>query len=124
MNVPTLAPLLGAVAGFLGVASGAFGAHALKARLPAELLAVWKTAVEYQLYHALALLLVGLLAAQRPGACYGAVMVCFGLGILLFSGSLYAYALSGVRALGMITPIGGLLFLAGWALLAWSFLRR
>ena len=67
---------------------------------------------------------MGLLAAQRPGACYGAVMVCFGLGILLFSGSLYAYALSGVRALGMITPIGGLLFLAGWALLAWSFLRR
>ena len=57
MNVPTLAPLLGAVAGFLGVASGAFGAHALKARLPAELLAVWKTAVEYQLYHALALLM-------------------------------------------------------------------
>ena len=124
MNVPTLAPLLGAVAGFLGIASGAFGAHALKARLPAELLAVWKTAVEYQLYHALALLLVGLLAAQRPGVGYGAVMVCFALGILLFSGSLYAYALSGVRSLGMITPIGGLLFLAGWALLAWSFLRR
>ena len=67
---------------------------------------------------------MGLLAAQRPGAGYGAVAVCFALGILLFSGSLYAYALSGVRALGMITPVGGLLFLAGWALLAWSFLRR
>lgn len=123
MNAATLAPLMGAIAGFLGVALGAFGAHALKARLSAELLAVWKTAVEYQLYHALALVLVGLLAAQRPGSGYGAVTVCFALGILLFSGSLYAYALSGVRALGMITPVGGLLFLAGWALLAWSFVR-
>lgn len=124
MNVPTFAPLIGAVSGFLAVALGAFGAHALKARFSAELLAVWKTAVEYQFYHALALLLVGLLAAQRPGAGYGAVTVCFALGIVLFSGSLYAYALSGVRALGMITPLGGLLFLAGWALLAWGFLGR
>lgn len=115
---------LGAVYGFFGVALGAFGAHALKTRLSAELLVVWKTAVEYQMYHALALLGVGLLLRQlgtsAPLQWAGAG---FALGVLLFSGSLYALCLSGVRVLGAITPFGGMLLLAGWALLLAAALR-
>ena len=124
MSAAQLAVLLGAVYGFLGVVCGAFGAHALKARLAPDLLAVWKTAVEYQLYHALALLLVGLIAANRPSIAITNAGICMGLGVLVFSGSLYALALSGVRWLGAITPIGGLLLLAGWALLFWAALKR
>lgn len=109
---------LGASYGFLAVALGAFGAHALKARLTLDLLAVWKTGVEYHFYHALALLAVGLLARQlQPSGALTAAGVCFALGVLLFSGSLYALALSGVRVLGAVTPFGGLLFLVGWACL-------
>lgn len=110
----------GALYGFLGVAFGAFGAHALRARLSADMLAIWKTAVDYQFYHALALLLVGLWIAQQPARALNAAGICFALGILLFSGSLYALALSGVRVLGAITPFGGLLFLLGWLSLAWA----
>lgn len=108
---------VGAVYGFLAVALGAFGAHALKARLAVDLQAVWRTAVEYHFYHALALLAVGLLARQAPSGTLNAAGVCFTLGVLLFSGSLYALALSGIRVLGAITPLGGLLFLAGWVCL-------
>lgn len=114
---------LGAVGGFLGVLLGAFGAHALKARLSPELLAVWKTGVEYQLVHALALLLVGLLALQRPLDGYARAGTAFGLGVLLFSGSLYALALGGPRWLGPVTPLGGLSLLSGWALLLHSALK-
>lgn len=121
---PQLSLLMGAVYGFLGVAFGAFGAHALKARLSAELLAVWKTAVEYQFYHALALLLVGLLMLQKPSSGLANAALCFALGVLVFSGSLYAYALSGLRWLGAITPLGGLLFLVGWVLLIWAAWKR
>ena len=109
---------LGASYGFLAVALGAFGAHALKAKLTPDLLAVWKTGVEYHFYHALALVAVGLLARQlQPSGALTAAGVCFALGVLLFSGSLYALALSGVRVLGAVTPFGGLLFLVGWACL-------
>lgn len=111
---------IGALYGFLGVAFGAFGAHALRTRLSADMLAIWKTAVEYQFYHALALLLVGLWIAQQPARALNVAGICFALGILLFSGSLYALALSGVRVLGAITPFGGLLFLLGWLSLAWA----
>jgi uncharacterized membrane protein YgdD (TMEM256/DUF423 family) len=115
---------LGAVYGLLGVALGAFGAHALRARLAPELLAVWKTAVDYQMYHALALLGVGLLLRQGlSGALPQAAGACFGLGVLLFSGSLYALCLSGVRMLGAVTPFGGVLLLAGWLLLLVAVLR-
>lgn len=99
------------------VALGAFGAHALKARLAPEMLAVWRTAVEYHFYHALALVLVGLWARSAPASLLTAAGACFAIGVLLFSGSLYALALSGVRGLGAITPLGGVLFLAGWACL-------
>ena len=114
----------GALLGATAVAGGAFGAHGLRERLTPDLLAVWKTAVEYQFYHALALLLVGLLASQRPSIALTNAGICFALGVLIFSGSLYTLALSGQRWLGAITPIGGLLFLAGWALLFWAALKR
>jgi len=108
---------LGAAYGFLAVMLGAFGAHALKKRLAPDLQDVWHTAVEYHVYHALALLAVGLLARSLQAPLLNAAGACFALGVLLFSGSLYALALSGIRVLGAITPLGGLLFLAGWACL-------
>jgi len=114
---------LGAAYGFLAVALGAFGAHALKQRLSVEMLAVWRTGVDYHFYHALALLLLGLIARQTPSPVLNASGYCFALGILLFSGSLYALALSDVRILGAITPVGGLLFLTGWALLGYAVLK-
>jgi len=116
---------LGGLYGFLGVALGAFGAHALRDRLAPELLSAWKTAVEYQFYHALALLAVGwLLRESTTAAWLQAAGVSFTLGVLLFSGSLYALALSGVRILGAITPLGGLAFLLGWACLITAILRQ
>lgn len=115
--------LAGAVYGFLAVALGAFGAHALKARLDDYARGIWSMAVDYHLAHALALLLVAMLARQTPSPLLSAAGGSFALGILFFSGSLYALALSGVRALGAITPLGGLLLLAGWVLLALYALR-
>ncbi len=107
----------GGLAALAAVVLGAFGAHALKSRLSAEMLAVWHTGVEYHVYHALGLLAVGLVATQLPESALlkwsGWLMLA---GIALFSGSLYALALSGERWLGAITPIGGLGFLAAWAL--------
>ncbi|WP_020164027.1 DUF423 domain-containing protein [Methyloversatilis discipulorum] len=108
-----------ALTGALAVMLGAFGAHALKARLDENMLAVWQTAVQYHFWHALALGLVGLLAIHLRDS--GALRVAgwlMLLGIVVFSGSLYAMALSGVRALGMVTPLGGLAFIAGWLVLA------
>ncbi len=113
----------GAISGGLAVAAGAFGAHALRSRLPPDLLAAWKTGAEYQLAHALALLAVGWLTARAPGAAATAAGWLFLAGTVLFSGSLYALALSGVRALGAVTPLGGVAFLAGWVALAWAALR-
>lgn len=115
---------LGTLAGGAGVLLGAFSAHALRARLAPEMLAVWRTAVEYQFWHALALLAVGLLARDAPGGLLAASGAAFAAGILVFSGSLYALALGGPRLLGALTPAGGLLLLAGWALLALAVLRR
>jgi uncharacterized membrane protein YgdD (TMEM256/DUF423 family) len=110
---------LGAILGGLAVAAGAFAAHGLEGRLSERGLALFETAARYQMYHALAMVAVGLLAGSaRPGRALGVAGWSFSLGILLFSGSLYALALSGVRWLGAITPIGGVLFLVGWAALA------
>ena len=107
----------GGLAALAAVVLGAFGAHALKSRLSAEMLALWHTGVEYHVYHALGLLAVGLVATQLPESALlkwsGWLMLA---GIALFSGSLYALALSGERWLGAITPIGGLGFLAAWVL--------
>lgn len=114
--------LLAAFAGFTGVALGAFAAHGLKAQLSPEYLAVFQTGVHYQMVHALALFGVALLGMRLSGRLLAAAGSLFALGILLFSGSLYALTLSGVGALGMITPLGGLAFLGGWlclGLTAW-----
>jgi uncharacterized membrane protein YgdD (TMEM256/DUF423 family) len=111
---------LGCIFGFLGVAAGAFGAHALRSRVPADLLAVFETGARYQMYHALALLAVALAAARAPSRGVRAAGWLFTAGSVVFSGSLYALALSGVRVLGAITPLGGLCFLAGWIALAAS----
>lgn len=109
---------LGALAGFVGVALGAFGAHALRGSLSAEHLAVFETGVRYQLIHAVALVLVGVLLDRRPSRLTRAAGWCFVLGIVLFSGSLYVLSLTGITAFGILTPLGGLCFLAGWACLA------
>ena len=114
--------LAGAVCGFLGVAIGAFGAHGLRTRLSPEMLAVFEIGVRYQMYHVFALLIVGL-AIGRAGKARLLTIAgwSFVTGILIFSGSLYALALTGNSTLGAITPIGGLGFLIGWALLgAWG----
>ncbi|PYS34948.1 MAG: DUF423 domain-containing protein [Acidobacteria bacterium] len=111
--------LIGAVLGFLGVALGAFAAHALKSRLSAEMLAVFETGVRYQMYHAFAVLIVAAAIGHIGNARLLVIAGWFFFaGILLFSGSLYALALTSVRILGAITPVGGLLFLIGWACLA------
>lgn len=114
---------LGALYGFLGVAFGAFGAHGLRARLTSDALAVWHTAVEYQFYHAGALLICGLWLYLQPRRALHVAASCFAIGVLLFSGSLYAFVLSGVGALGAITPFGGLLFFAGWLSLLWAAVK-
>lgn len=120
-----LALALGAVAMFVAVAAGAFGAHALKGRLAPDMAAVWQTAVAYQAWHALGLVGIGTLLLhwpQRAGLRVAGGL--FAAGIVLFSGSLYVLALTGVRGVGAVTPFGGAAFLAGWAALAWSVARR
>lgn len=109
--------LVGALAGFLGVALGAFGAHGLRARLGPEMLAVFETGVRYQMYHAIAILIVALAAARLDGWLIRTAGWSFALGIVLFSGSLYVLALSRITIFGAVTPIGGVAFLAGWACL-------
>ena len=110
--------LVGALAGFTGVTLGAFGAHALRGRMPPEMLAVFETGVRYQMYHAAAILIVGLLLGRTGGRMMSAAGWLFTLGIVLFSGSLYLLALTGATSAGAVTPLGGLAFLAGWACLA------
>ncbi len=115
--------LLGALNGFVSVAVGAFGAHALKARLAPDLLGVFETGARYQMFHALALGLLGLLQLVHPAMGLDAAGWSFLSGIVLFSGSLYVLALSGIRAFGMVTPVGGVALLAGWLLLATAALK-
>jgi uncharacterized membrane protein YgdD (TMEM256/DUF423 family) len=115
--------LLGALNMLIAVGAGAFGAHGLKRVLDADMLAVWQTAVTYQMAHALGLLAVALLGARYGSATLTAAGVLMFAGIVIFSGSLYVLSLTGVRWLGAITPLGGLAFLAAWALVAWTAWR-
>jgi len=117
--------LIGALSGGIGVALGAFGAHGLKNILPPAMLSVFETGVRYQMYHALAMLVVGALAGIRNtprelnAAGWG-----FLAGTVLFSGSLYVFSLTGEQTFAMVTPVGGAAFLAGWGALAWSATRK
>lgn len=115
---------LGSLGMLLAVALGAFGAHALKKTLTTEMLAIYTTGVQYQVYHALGLLAIGLLALRLPDSkplrWAGALMA---VGVVLFSGSLYALSLSGFHGLGVITPFGGVAFLAAWLLLILTVLQ-
>ncbi|HYF38222.1 MAG TPA: DUF423 domain-containing protein [Gemmatimonadales bacterium] len=112
--------LLGALSALISVAAGAFGAHALRHRLPAEALTVFETAARYQMYHALALLGTAWAASRWPGTLPVWAGWCFVVGTLVFCGSLYALALTGIRWLGAVTPIGGVAFLMGWLCLVLS----
>ncbi len=122
---------LGAALGGLSVAIGAFGAHGLQGRVPPEMLTIFEVGVRYQMYHALALVLLGLFAGRGPSPAplevppgVGPAAWLFVAGIVLFSGSLYALVLTGTRWLGAITPIGGVAFLAAWAMFARAALLR
>jgi len=116
--------LLGAINGFLAVAFGAFAAHALKHLISAGLLEAFQTGVEYQGLHALALLAVGLLGREGHSRALNLAGWGFATGIVLFSGSLYLLAMTDIRWMGAVTPLGGIAFLVGWAALAWHAARN
>lgn len=121
MPAPRTILAAASVLGFASVALGAFGAHAFKSFLQEQgRWDTYQTAVQYQMYHSLALFLVGILAYRFPDAGFSAVSLFFLWGIFIFSGSLYALCASGLRFFGAITPLGGAGFLAGWAWLAWK----
>jgi uncharacterized membrane protein YgdD (TMEM256/DUF423 family) len=113
----------GALLGFLGVGAGALEAHAIRQRVTPERLDNWKTAADYQLRHALATIASALIAVRWASGSAAAAGWCFVAGVVVFSGSLYALALTDRRKLGAVTPIGGMLFLAGWAFLILAAIR-
>ena len=116
--------IIGALSGAIGVAAGAFGAHALRARLEPRLLEVFETGARYQMYHAIAMWAAAWIVTRFPGSLANASGWLFLAGTVLFSGSLYAMAFTGIRALGAITPLGGVCFIAGWGCLALAAMRR
>ncbi len=115
---------LGAALAFLAVAGGAFGTHLLEGRMAPDLLEIFDTAVEYQMYHAMALLVLGVFPRDFPGNAPLWAGRLFVAGTIVFSGSLYLLAFTGVRWLGAITPVGGVCLLAGWTALGWSLIPR
>ncbi|NCT66043.1 MAG: DUF423 domain-containing protein [Rhodanobacteraceae bacterium] len=121
---PTFPLLAAAFAGATAVLLGAFGAHALRGLLDEHALATWRTAVDYQFWHALALLGVGLLAQARSSRALSVATIAFVTGLLLFCGSLYALALGAPRGFGAITPLGGVAFITGWLALGVHVARR
>jgi len=122
---PSIWIAIGSLAGLLSVAFGAFGAHALAETLDEKALSIFRTGAQYQMYHALALVLYGVWATQSPGLANSRLGLACGLAFTLgiFSGSLYALALSGVKVLGAVTPLGGLSFMVGWIAFAILALR-
>jgi uncharacterized membrane protein YgdD (TMEM256/DUF423 family) len=114
----------GALAAGIGVAAGAFGAHGLRPILSEKMMAVFETGVRYHLVHALGMLIAGLSAHWFSHRIFVKAGWSFFVGILIFSGSLYTLALSGIRTLGILTPFGGLAFLIGWSFLGWGYWKR
>lgn len=115
--------IMGALMGFVSVAAGAFGAHALKQRLEPELLSIFEVGARYHMYHALAMCLAALVSTVIPGALILLSGWLFFVGSLIFSGSLYLLALTGIRAIGAVTPIGGVILLLGWLFLALAAIK-
>ena len=115
--------LLGAILAFTAVAAGAFGAHALKQKLNSDMLNAFEVGVRYQMYHALVLILIAILYSIHPNGIMSASGWTLFAGTCIFSGSLYALAISGIRVLGAITPIGGVFLLIGWILFAWAVIK-
>ena len=109
--------ILGALNGFLAVALGAFGAHGLEGKIPDKYLATWNTAVDYQMFHAAGLLVIGLLAGKITSPLINWSGWLMFIGVVLFSGSLYVLSVTQIKVLGAITPIGGVTFLAAWILI-------
>ncbi len=109
------AAVFAGLSGFFAVALGAFGAHGLRNQVSPSMLDVWQTAVLYQMFHSLALLAVVIFWLRQNSRCLRFAAIFFGLGMAVFSGSLYGLVLSGITQLGMITPLGGVMLLAGWA---------
>lgn len=124
MDMIRLFAALGALSAFIAVAAGGFGAHALRSRLSTDLLQAFETAARYQMYHALALFAVAWVLTRWTSPAGTAAGWLFVTGTILFSGSLYALALTGQRSLGVVTPFGGLAFLAGWICLGVAVLSR
>jgi len=120
-NVPNRFGVIGAALGGLAVIAGAFGAHGLRDHLGPAALAIWKTGAEYHLIHAVALVATALLLTWRPSKSARVAAWSFVAGVVVFSGSLYLLAVTDVRWLGAITPIGGTAFIVGWGALAWAF---
>ncbi|HEY5047914.1 MAG TPA: DUF423 domain-containing protein [Rhizomicrobium sp.] len=116
--------LVAAINGFLAVAAGAFGAHGLQGRLDVHAQSLFETAARYHMYHAFAIGLTALASPNRSSAGSKAASIFFLVGIILFSGSLYALALTGLRGLAIVTPFGGISLLIGWAALAWAACRK
>lgn len=121
---PRLGAALAGLLGVLGVAAGAFGAHSLRGAIDARSLEIWGTAASYQQLHAVALLAVAVWATREPGPFKRAAMLLFTIGVLFFSGSLYALALGGPRTLGAVAPLGGLSMMGAWLCVAIAGLRR
>jgi uncharacterized membrane protein YgdD (TMEM256/DUF423 family) len=115
---------LGSSCALLAVITGAFGAHALKTKLSSDMLATFEIAVRYQMYHALGLIAVAWASSQWSSQLISAAGWLFVVGIVIFSGSLYILALSGIRWLGAMTPLGGLAFIVGWLCLLWAVIRN
>jgi len=115
--------IIGVINGFLAVALGAFGAHGLEGKVSDHAITIWEKAVTYQMFHTIAILITGLLVSkiQQPSMHWAGWL--FLIGIILFSGSLYTYAVSGAKFLAMITPFGGMIFLAAWIVLGYSVLK-
>ncbi len=115
--------VISALSGFVAVALGAFGAHGLRGLVEPELLVVWQTAVQYQMFHALALLAIVVVGVRQTSSLLVASGWLFAAGTLLFSGSLYGLVITGNKSLGMVTPFGGVLFLIGWIVLLFALIK-